>query len=215
MELNSAQAVLWAFLFLLPGFVWSAVYAMLIPRRTDTAHIRFMEFFTLSSVNNAFWSWLIYLSYVKRVYVNHPVAEAALAFMIVFASPVAAALLTAKFKQHGWSARFVDWLGFNTALQITTAWEFKLSNTPPTWIAVGLKNGERILGLFGADSFAGDASATTDLYLEKTIRLSNGGNSSGEASSQGIWIAADQIATIEFTETSNGDDKSHRPVVSD
>jgi hypothetical protein len=47
MKLDSAQAILWAFAFLLPGFVWSAVYAMLIPRRQDTEQIRFMEFFTL------------------------------------------------------------------------------------------------------------------------------------------------------------------------
>lgn len=204
MQVTTGEAVLCAFLFLLPGFVWSAAYAMLIPRKPDTENIRFMEFFTLSCINNAFWSWLIYLSYVKRLYAEHLLTEASLVFLIVFASPVIAAVVSAQFKQRGWSARFIEWLGFNTALQIKSAWEFKFSTTSQAWVAVHLKNGEQIFGLFGQDSFAGDASAV-DLYLEKTIRLSSDGRPIEESPNQGIWIAGDQIATMEFTETPNGD----------
>jgi hypothetical protein len=200
MKFDSLQAIVWAFAFLLPGFVWSAVYAMLIPRQLDTEQIRFMEFFTLSSINNAFWSWLIYLSYQRKLYLNHEIFEAVIVFVIVFLSPAAAAFTTAKVKQSGWSARFLDWLGFRTALHITTAWDFKLSRTDPVWVNVQLKNGDRIYGRFGPDSFAGDAGSTADLYLEKTLRLSEAENTLEEAPNQGIWIANDQIATIEFVE---------------
>lgn len=204
MELNTEQAVLWAFVFLLPGFVWSAVYAMLIPRKTDSDNIRFMEFFTLSSINNAFWSWLIYLAYQRRLYSDHPFVEALLIFIVVFLSPAIAAVVTAKFKQSGWIARFVDWLGFNAALQIKTAWDFKLSETAPTWIEIHLKSGERIFGLYGTDSFAGDAGDTADLYLEKTLVSNEDGQMIEETVNQGIWIASDQIATMEFRGAENG-----------
>jgi len=206
-KFDNAEALIWAFAFLLPGFVWSATYAMLIPRRPDTDQIRFMEFFTLSSLNNAFWSWLIYLSYVKKIYANHPALEALLVFVVVFLSPLIAAIVTAKFKQSGWSARFVDWLGFNTALQIKTAWDFKLSTTAPTWVEVHLKNGERIFGLFGRASFAGDAGATADLYLEKTLTLTEDRKPLEETPNQGVWIANDQIATIGFVEGLDGNSK--------
>lgn len=86
MKLDNLQAVIWAFAFLLPGFVWSATYAALIPRRRDTENIRFMEFFTLSSVNNAFWSWLIYLCYRKKAYESHEISTALVVFLIVFLS---------------------------------------------------------------------------------------------------------------------------------
>jgi hypothetical protein len=164
MKFDSAQAILWAFVFLLSGFVWSAVYATLIPRRQDTEQIRFMEFFTLSSINNAFWSWLIYLAYEKELYLNHEVLEALTVFLIVFLSPAGAALLTAKAEQNGWSARFIDWLGFESAIHISTAWDFKLSKTEPVWVNVLLKNGDRIYGRFGSNSFAGDAGPSGDLY---------------------------------------------------
>jgi hypothetical protein len=198
MKFDNTQAVLWAFTFLLPGFVWSAVYAMLIPRKLDTEQIRFMEFFTLSSLNNAFWSWLIYLSYVKRIYINHQACEALIVFLIVFVSPAIAAAITATFKQKGWSARFIEWLGFRSALHITTAWDFKLSTTGPVWMNVQLKNGDRIYGLFGTSSFAGDAMPTADLYLEQTLKLTEDGQSFQDSPNKGIWIAPDQIATIEF-----------------
>jgi hypothetical protein len=59
MKLDSGQAILGAFLFLLPGFVWSAVYAALIPRKTDSEQIRFMEFFALSPQRTCTWKQAI------------------------------------------------------------------------------------------------------------------------------------------------------------
>jgi hypothetical protein len=205
MKFESAQAVVWAFAFLLPGFVWSAVYAALIPRKLDTEQIRFMEFFTLSSINNAFWSWLIYLSYVKKLYVNHQFYEALVVFLIVFISPAIAATFTARFKQDGWSARFIEWLGFRSTLHITTAWDFKLSKTGPVWVNVQLKSGDRIYGLFGSSSFAGDATPAADLYLERTLKFAEDSQSFQDSQNEGIWIASDRIATIEFVEVINGD----------
>jgi hypothetical protein len=146
MKFDSGQAVLGAFLFLLPGFVWSAVYAALIPRKADSEQIRFMEFFALSSLNNAFWSWAIYLMYRGGFYEKHPISSALAVFLIVFVSPLAAALVTAIFRQKGWAARFIDSLGFKTARHNTTAWDFKFSSTAPVWVNVLLKDGNRIYG---------------------------------------------------------------------
>lgn len=54
MRLENLEAVILIFAFLMPGFVWSGIYAMLIPRRSESDQVRFMEFFTLSCFNNAF-----------------------------------------------------------------------------------------------------------------------------------------------------------------
>jgi hypothetical protein len=52
--------------------------------------------------------------------------------------------------------------------------------------------------------YAGDAGPAADLYLEKTLSPSNDGMGFQDASNQGVWIASDQIATIEFMEGQNG-----------
>lgn len=206
------QAVLWTLFFLVPGFIWSAVYAMLIPRKPGQDKTRFIEFFTLSSLNDAIWFIPVYLSYVKRFYVNHLTSETLLIFVAVFASPVIAAIITAKFKQHGWIARFMGWLGFETTFQVETAWEFKLSSTKPSWVVIHLKSGERILGFFGVNSFSGDPGRTGDLYLERTSPFTNDGQPPRETPNQGIWIAGSEIATIEFTEPSHGNSEERQTI---
>lgn len=95
--------------------------------------------------------------------------------------------------------RFIDWLGFQAARHNRTAWDYKLSETGPSWVNVTLKNGTRVYGYFGTKSFAGDAGGTGDLYLERTLSISEESPTS-EVQERGIWIAPDQIAIIEFIE---------------
>ncbi|HUB18538.1 MAG TPA: DUF6338 family protein [Acidobacteriaceae bacterium] len=203
MRLDSFEAVLLAFAFLMPGFVWSGIYAMLIPRRSESEQNRFMEFFTLSCLNNAFWSWLIYLWYDHKWYVTHSLLTAAAVFLVVFLSPAAAALASAQFRQRGWIALFVDWLGFQSARWNTTAWDFKLSETDPVWVNVTLKDGNHIYGWFGEGSFAGDSGPSADIYLERTAVPAED-ETGGSTESGGVWIASDQIAIIQFVESGNG-----------
>jgi len=163
-----------------------------------------MEFFALSSVNNAFWSWAIYLMYRGGFYEKHPIPAAMAVFLIVFVSPLAAALVTALFRQRDWAARFIDSLGFKAARHNTTAWDFKFSSTAPVWVNVLLKDGNRIYGWFGTASFAGDSGPTADLYLERTLEMAPDGETAADTGNHGIWIATDQIATIDFIGETNG-----------
>lgn len=198
MKFDNVQGLLLAFGFLVPGFVWSAVYAALVPRKADSEQIRFMEFFALSCVNNAFWSWAIYLSYRKRLYESHEIESALLVLLVVFISPLGAALLTALFRAKGWVARFMDSLGFRTAIRKTTAWDYKFDGTGSVWVTVRLKSGDQVNGFFGQHSFAGDAGPTSDLYLEQVLFPGEKVGQSIEPLNHGVWIAADQIATIDF-----------------
>jgi hypothetical protein len=203
MKLDSFDTLVLAFTFLMPGFVWSGVYAMLIPRKSDSEQTRFMEFFTLSCLNNAFWSWLIYLWYRNAWYSSHTLLTALAVSLVVFLSPVGAALVTAQFKRRGWIARFVDWLGFQSARWNTTAWDYQLSRTSPVWVNITLKNGDHVYGWFGEHSFAGDAGPSADLYLER-VALPSGQGGQDDIQSRGVWIAAEQIAIIEFVGNQNG-----------
>ena len=61
MTFDSFEAVVFTAGFLVPGFVWSAVLSMLVPRRTGGTEVRFLEVLTLSCVNNGLWSWVFIL----------------------------------------------------------------------------------------------------------------------------------------------------------
>jgi Family of unknown function (DUF6338) len=86
----------------------------------------------------------------------------------------------------GWSARFMDWLGFDTAERIPAAWDYKFAETDEVWILVRLKGGETIYGLFGASSFAGDAGPNADLYLERVLRPTEDGTELQEEPNRGV-----------------------------
>lgn len=202
MKLDNLESVILIFAFLMPGFVWSGIYAMLIPRRSESDQIRFMEFFTLSCINNAFWSWLIYIWYRKAWYASHIVITGFAISALVFLSPSFFAFVTARLRREKF-ARFVDWIGFQSARWNTTAWDFKLSNTGPVWVNVTLKDGSHIYGWFGEESFAGDAGPSADLYLERTAVPAED-RPLDESQSGGVWIANEQIAIIEFVEGKNG-----------
>lgn len=52
---DTVDAALITGAFLVPGFIWSAVLSMLVPRRVRAIELRFIEFLTLSCINHALW----------------------------------------------------------------------------------------------------------------------------------------------------------------
>jgi Family of unknown function (DUF6338) len=79
-----------------------------------------------------------------------------------------------------------------------TAWDWYFSQKKPAWVIVTLKNGSRVYGLFGRNSFAGNDPDRRDLYLEATYRLLSNGEWAPNEDTRGILILGDQIAVIEF-----------------
>jgi hypothetical protein len=61
-----------------------------------------------------------------------------------------------------------------------------------------LKNGSRVYGFYGEQSFAGDDPSHRDLYLEATYRLLPNGEWAPVEDTGGILVMSDQIALIEF-----------------
>jgi hypothetical protein len=55
MTFTSFDAVFFVVGFFVPGFVWSAVLSMLVPRRSTGAEVRVLEYLTLSCINHGLW----------------------------------------------------------------------------------------------------------------------------------------------------------------
>jgi len=123
MNIASFDAVFFTVGFLVPGFVWSAVLSMLLPRRSTGGDIRFLEFLTLSCINHGLWSWAIFLIFRTSVLDNHPYWSCLFLVGIIFLSPVGLGLASAYFKQKSWLGRFLRRWGFRTIDPIPTAWD--------------------------------------------------------------------------------------------
>jgi len=196
MTYNTFDALFYSITFLVPGFVWSAVLSMLIPRRMRAIEVRMLEFLTFSCLNYAIWSWLIYRVFRTQFHEDYLGWTCLLLFAIVFVSPVALGLVFGKAAQSNWAAHFLGRLGFRTIHPIPAAWDFHFGKLRPYWMTVTLIDRSRVHGLFGTNSFAGDAPK--DLYVEAVFRINENGDWVPVVDSGGVFIKAEQIAAIEF-----------------
>jgi hypothetical protein len=199
MHFDTVNAALITVAFLVPGFVWSSVLSMTIPRRPRAAELRTFEFLTLSSLNHGIWSWLWILIFRKGFIEAHPYWLAVLCFVIVFVSPVALGFMTGVIlAEKGSVVRLLSRLGYQPLKAIPTAWDYLFAKREPYWVVVILKDGARIYGLYGLKSFAGDEPGQRDIYLEATYRPTDKGEWAPVEDTGGVLITAEQIAVLEF-----------------
>ena len=188
----------------MPGFVWSSVLSMLLPRRSVGKEVLALQLLTLSCINHGLWSWaLVWI--VRSEFLDHyPYLGGLFLAVIIFVSPVTLGLATAKLQQTGAVGGFLRRLGFRTVDSIPTAWDWYFSRQEPCWALVTLRSGFQVYGLLGAASFAGDDPGHRDLYLEASYRILPTGDWAPVEDTAGVLIMPDQIATIEFRKL-NGD----------
>jgi len=92
----------------------------------------------------------------------------------------------------------------NKRHEITGAWDWILGQADPKFVIVSMKDGDDVGGYLGYDSFAAySTEGAADVYLEEVIPVDKETRwfvDPGErvGSTAGIWIARDQIRSIEF-----------------
>jgi hypothetical protein len=198
MTFDSFNAVFFTAIFIVPGFVWSAVLSMFLARRSGMGDSRVLECFSLSCVNNAIWSWLLFLIYQGQWFEHRQVVASVGLFVVTLVSPVALGVACAYFAQTRKIAIWLHRWGFRTISSIPSAWDYFFSKSWPYWVIVTLKDGSHIYGLYGQQSFAGDEPVSRDLYLEATYHLIDDGQWAPTEDSAGIWLKADEIVSLEF-----------------
>ena len=198
MTFDSFDTVFFTLAFLVPGFIWSSVISMLVPRKSRAMQIRLLEFLTLSCVNHGIWAWAVFLLVKARAVTTHPGWTALAMFGIMFASPVILGLLSGWCRQRDRFAWFLGRLGFQTIHAIPTAWDWHFSRQQPYWVLVTLTDGSRVYGIYGKHSFAGDDPAERDLYLEAQFRPTDSGEWAPIEDTGGVLVKASQISAIEF-----------------
>ena len=184
--------------FLIPGFIWSTVLSLLVPRRPRPAELRYLEFIALSCLNHGFWFWALLLILRPVFLETHPYWSATLLFGIIFVSPVGFGLASGKLRQTRYGARLLERLGFRTLAPEPTAWDWHFSRGKPYWVLVTLRDGSCVYGLYGLASFAGDDPNERDLYLEGQFRPTDTGEWAPMEDSGGVLIKGHEIAVIEF-----------------
>ena len=127
MQFTSLDAVIFTGVFLVPGFIWSAVLSMLVPRKSRESPVRMLEFLTLSCINHALWIWLLVPVFKTGLLQDHAVWAGLALFVPTFASPIGLGLLTGHLYQTDWPRRVLQRWGFRSLHQAPTAWDYQFS----------------------------------------------------------------------------------------
>ncbi|EOA0279423.1 DUF6338 family protein [Escherichia coli] len=192
MDIWEKSKIIIFLLFVIPGFISMKVYSVIHPNTAFDTSKAIVEIVSYSCINYAVWFAPIYFIESEGVYLKHPVPYCALYLVILFISPI---LLTIFFS---WM-RTWRWLCNYMPHPTGRAWDYFFGLKVPCWMIITLKNGKKIAGKFGANSFASSAPEPEQIYLEEHWVLNDdGGFERPRVSTLGILILGNDIENLEF-----------------
>lgn len=200
--------------FVVPGFVFYEVLSWLIYQEDVSDSKSLLRYLTLSCMNAAFWSWLIYLANNSTFFKGNALRTSLAWFLITFVSPTGFAYLFAHLRRNDRGRRWLIVLGFRMLNPEPTAWEARFSEIGQAWVRVTLTDGRVIGGLFASTSHASSHPSRHDIFLERQYKILDDEHWEPVPRSRGVWIGADTIEYIEFLgneEMQNGKDQQERP----
>jgi hypothetical protein len=197
--LTSFDAVFYAITFLVPGFVMDLTLSIFVRKRQEDLQLSLLRFLTLSCVNYAVWSWLIYLIFfTERAFLSDFYSALAVA-VVVFISPILIGVLLGYFSQKEWIKKILNRLGLNTISSIPTSWDYKFSKiNESVWLIVTLKDGSTVAGYFGTNSFASSIDSERDLYIEEVYKIDADESWQRVIPPCSILLKGEEIKYIEF-----------------
>ena len=198
MTFNSFDTVFFTVAFLVPGFVWESVLHLFLRRREDRADRVWVRLLTLSALNYALLSWLIYLLLAQVGVLARPWVAAIAWFLILFVSPAAFGAASGLFGQRPAVRRLLARYGIYPVHPVPIAWDYVFRQSTGSWVLITLTDGSTVAGVFSTLSVASSSASYRDLYLEQIYEVEDDGPWQPVPMNRGVWIRGDAIRTIEF-----------------
>ena len=187
--------------FVVPGFIAIKAYELLFPARHEEASKKLIDAVSYSCLNYAILLWPIYLIETNSISTRSPILYFLFWWFVLFIAPVALVLIWRLFRQWGLVQRLIPH-------PVQKPWDYVFSQGKTYWIIVKLKNGEKIAGKYGLNSFASSAPSEEQIYLEEEWMLSkDGGFDRPAEQSAGIVVLSSEIQSVEFYNSGEDNDE--------
>ncbi len=162
-EIN--KMILFLILFI-PGFISIKVYDLIIPSEKRDFTKSIFEVIGYSALNFAIFSWVIAIIHSNSFPIEHELSYYILLFIIFFVGPIIWPILFLKLR----TIKKIQ--GFITH-PILKPWDYVFGKRRSYWVIVHLKDGRRIGGIYGTNSFTSSYPAKEQIYLEQVWELDN------------------------------------------
>jgi hypothetical protein len=194
MDLWNADKLTLFIVFFLPGFISMKVYDLLVPGEPRDFTKSMFEAISYSALNFAALFWLIATIRTGDFYHRH---------FVLYSFSVAVIMIVVPACWPFVFLRISAWRPFGRHLvhPIQKPWDYVFGKHDPFWIIVHLKNGEKIGGRFGLESFASSNPADEQIYLQQVWVLGDDDRFVAPVEdSRGIIVMNDEIRAVEFFE---------------
>lgn len=178
--------------FFIPGFISIKIYDLLVPSERRDFSKSLLEVIGYSSLNFAALFWLIIPIHSENFYVHYKILYFILLLIIIFIIPILWPILFLKLSTLKPISKYI-------IHPIQKPWDYVFSKREAFWIIIHLKDGKKIGGRYGANSFSSSYPSEEQIYLEEVWKLDE--NSIFIESierSKGIIVSAKEISSIEF-----------------
>lgn len=179
-------------IFFVPGFVYLKTYRLFIAEVKTDFSKDFYEAIGFSLLNSIVFSYPLYLIHSKTLINNHPFVYFLVLGFIIILIPILCALIFHKISCKKWFSKFL----INPT---KSAWDSFFSKRECYYVIVTLKNGRKIGGKYGLNSFSSTYPNPKEIYLEEVWSLNkDNGFDEKVKQTEGILISENEISTIEF-----------------
>lgn len=204
MEILSGDKILWFILFVMPGFLSVKIYELFVPGDARESKKLIFDSVAYSAIVYGISSPALYWWANTRFFEGSLLGNCVLAFCVLFLLPCILPWLFQKIRRSEWILRF------GVQHPVNSPWDFVFEKGKPYWTIVTLKNGNKIAGYYGPNSFASGSPAAEGIYLEQNWMISeDGGFERRRDSTAGILILPPDISTVEFFEVYTESESNH------
>jgi hypothetical protein len=164
---SPAQFLLFAVL-IAPGFVARSVYRLLVPAPRQDATSLVLELATYGMINLGLVAWMIPLVMNRRLVDERPLIFGLGTTAMFVIVPMLLGVLTFVVRKSRWATRWFQH-------PMPTAWDYLFSQRRALWVLCHLKNGQRVGGFFGRESYASSYPVDAEIYVENIWRVDENG----------------------------------------
>jgi len=207
---QSLNAVVVIILFIIPGFITDRIIALTIPRaKRDSTEI-ILTAITFSCINYAIFSWLILLMIFKGFPSRYETWFIFSWLGILLIGPIIEGFAFNWLVNSKLYRKLFGLLKLKNIQLIPKSWDYHFGKEEPCWILLTLKDGTKIGGFFGSDSFASSFPAEEDLYIEELWEIDEKGKFKQPVqNSGGCLIRRNEINFMEFFKLSQKEVKKN------
>ena len=180
-------------IFFVPGFVYLKAYRLFIAEtRTDFSKDLY-EAIGYSFLNALIFSYPLFKIHSDKFIDRYPVWYFVVMFSVIVIAPIIYAMIFNIIAKRKWFSRFL----INPT---KSAWDSFFSKRESYFVIVTLKNGKKIGGKYGLNSYSSTYPNPKEIYLEEVWKLNDkeDGFDVVVDQTEGVLITENEISTIEF-----------------